>query len=359
MTDELVAYLLDDLGPERRAEIERRLETDAEWRQEFNRLRECFATSGDPAECIEGDAAETDAHVEPPQDLVKRTCCYVERACETKPAPRRAAAFVAAPTAGVGGTSAPWSMADLTVGGGVLLVLGMLVLPALQESRNAARRLTCEDNLRALGTGLFQYQETHGGWVPPVGPGESAAQYAPALADPRVGFTREELAPMLVCPDSPEAEWITNLTAADRVPTYDQLDANVDSQDQQASAKQPWVGYYAYEIGYWDQRNQYHYVKYTGASHRALLADAPELSPTGVLRSSSHGGNGQYVLDQSLCVKYRMNCDLARGLDNIYLNRSGEPDAGFDSGDNVLIRPDARPSAPIMWINGAWTLAPR
>ena len=69
MTDELVAYLLDDLCPERRAEVERRLGHDAEWQREFERLKECFAETGDPAKCAD----------EPPQDLVTRTCCMVEK----------------------------------------------------------------------------------------------------------------------------------------------------------------------------------------------------------------------------------------------------------------------------------------
>jgi hypothetical protein len=359
MTDELVAYLLDDLSPERRAEIERRLETDAAWRDEFDRLRECFASSADPAECIEGQTAETTETVDPPRDLVERTCCYVEKSRECQPTSPAAAAIVSAQTICAGGAAAPWSLADFTVGGGVLLVLGMLVLPALQESRNAARRLTCQDNLRALGTGLFQYQENYGRWLPPVGPGQSGAQYAAALAE-RVGFRREELAPMLVCPDSPDADWISNLKAAVRVPTYVQLESAADSnpQDKQAQTKPPWAGYYAYEVGYWDERGAYHYVKYTGSADKAMLADAPELSPEGV-RSGSHGGGAQNVLDQSLSVKFRTNCDLARRLDNIYLNQAGEHDAGRNPRDTVLIRGDARPSAPVIWLNGTWPQTPR
>ena len=346
MTEELVAYLLDDLCPESRAEIERCLENDAAWRHEFDRLRECFASCGDPAKCVEGQTPESTETVEPPQDLVIRTCCYVEKARECRPTSPASAAFVAAPSTGVGGVAASWSLADFTVGGGVLLVLGMLVLPALQESRNAARRLTCQDNLRALGAGLFQYQENYGRWLPPVGPGQTGAQYAAALAE-RVGFRREDLAPMLVCPDSPDADWISNLAAAVRVPTFDELDSAVGSNphDEQAQTKPPWAGYYAYEVGYWDDRGAYRYVKYTGSADKAMLADAPHLSPEGV-RSGSHGGCAQNVLDQSLNVRFRTNCELASRLDNIYLNQAGEHDAGRHPRDTVLIRGDARPSAP-------------
>src|SRR5688572_20298550 len=68
MTDELVAYLMDDLPPERRAAVEEKLATDFEWQREKKRLEECLAACGDPCKCAE----------EPPQDLVEKTCTLVE-----------------------------------------------------------------------------------------------------------------------------------------------------------------------------------------------------------------------------------------------------------------------------------------
>ena len=139
MTDELVAYLLDDMCPERRAEIEQRLQSDRAWQRELERLKDCLAATGDPAKCIE----------DPPRDLVHRTCCYVTQVDNVHgsvdvPAPVAGrAAVVAAPALPAATTSL--SLADVAVGGGVLLLVGMLVVPALRESRDATRRLACQD----------------------------------------------------------------------------------------------------------------------------------------------------------------------------------------------------------------------
>jgi anti-sigma factor RsiW len=53
MTDDLIAYLMDDLSPERRAEVDAKLESDVVWRWELDRLRECMVASGDVAPCSE------------------------------------------------------------------------------------------------------------------------------------------------------------------------------------------------------------------------------------------------------------------------------------------------------------------
>jgi hypothetical protein len=366
MTDELVAYLLDDLCAERRAVVEQQLQNDSAWQREFERLKECFAscdesgkdpTGSDPAKCTDasGDAnapqsnraggmAETIEVVEPPKDLVHKTCCFVERAC-SGPGPRDSAKAATLAPAVSSGRKSSWSMADFAVGGGVIVVLGMLMLPAIQESRSAARRLTCENNLRTLGAGLYSYQQNHGHWLPTVGPGQTGAQYAAALAK-HSGFRAEELAPLLICPDSPEAQRASEVKATVRIPSYEELSSTFDKRP--VPAAKPWAGNYAYVVGYRDARGEYHYVKYTGSDEKPMLADPPQLSSLGV-RSGSHGGRGQYVLYQGLGVQFRTNCDLASDTDNMFLNKFLAHDAGCDPDDTVLIRSDAAVSdAPLL-----------
>lgn len=347
MTDELVAYLLDDLCPERRANVEQRLQEDHAWQQELERLKECFASCGDIADGRgdQGDqqslAASAAAEIiEPPHDLVHKTCCYVERACGSPGPDDSTKAATLSPETRGGGRRSSWSMADIAVGGGVLAVLGMLMLPALQESRGAARRLTCEKNLQTLGAGLYSYQQNHGHWLPTVGPGQSGAQYAAALAQ-YSGFKPEELAPLLMCPESPEAQRTAEMKATVRIPSYEELASTYGNR--YVPAEKPWAGNYAYVVGYRDERGEYHYVKYTGSEEKPMLADPPQISALGV-RSGSHGGRGQNVLNQSLGVKFRTNCDLAADTDNMYLNKYLAHDAGCDPNDTVLIRCDAKVS---------------
>jgi hypothetical protein len=331
MTDELVAYLLDDLCPDRRAEVERRLADDAEWQREFDRLKECFATSSDPAKCAG----------EPPGDLVARTCQCVERAGQ-QPTRRsaRAAAFAAAPITVDGGSQ--WSFADMAVAGGVLTVLAMLVLPALRESRDAARRSTCQNNLRMLGTALYQFQDNHGHWLPTIPPDAPAGLFAVALADD-VGINRGELAQWLVCPESPMADEVFRGDVEIEIPRRAEL-PQLRGRDR-VRVVRTMAGTIAYRVGYEDEFGQYHDVKYTGAEDEPMLADAARGADVGV-RSASHDGGGQNVLYQPMCVKYRTNSDLGESLDPIYLNHLGLQAAGLGPDDVVMLGSDRQPEIP-------------
>jgi hypothetical protein len=331
MTDELVAYLLDDLCPERRAEVERRLANDPAWQREFERLKECFASSDDPAKCVE----------EPPQDLVTRTCRCVQTIEEARRNQKRrslAAVGFSSPLA-VGGSS-HWSMADLTVAGGVLAVLGMLMLPALRESRDASRRITCQNNLQTLASGMFNFQDSHGGWLPTVAPDQPAGLYSVALAED-VGLDRSELAHLLVCPESELAEKISRGETVVYIPTYAEL-ARLEGQER-ARLIRGLGGIYAYRVGYRDKQGAYRQVRYTGALEEPMLTDPPRLASIRV-RSGNHDGCAQNVAYQGLCTKLRYNCDLAASLDPIFLNYDGEHAAGCGRRDVVMLRGDAFPA---------------
>jgi hypothetical protein len=310
--------------------VERRLATDAAWAQELARLRECLAATGDPTKC--GD--------DPPLDLVQRTCYFVERACEGAQATPVAAALTA-PLCG--GARAPWTLSDLTVGAGVLFALGMLLAPALRESRDASRRLVCQNNLASLGSALFDYQQAHNRRLPTVDPGQQAGEFILKLAES--GFVSPaQLLEWRVCPDSPFAEAV----AAGRVPQY--LPSRVElgaARGEQLALLLAWSGgSFAYRIGYYDREGRYHNMLYTGDSNRPMLSDAPEFSGQG-LRSGSHGACGQNVLYQNLSVRYRANCELQESLDNLFLNFNGLHAAGRGPRDDVLIKSGWGPDGPV------------
>jgi hypothetical protein len=330
MTDELVAYLLDDLCPERRAEVERRLADDPQWQREFERLKECFAATSDPARCVD----------EPPRDLVKRTCRCVEESGVTN---RRGAATPVAFSAGsavIGGRS-PWSLVDFAVAGGVLTVLGMLMLPALRESRDAARRIACQNNLRTLGTAISDYAENHCHWAPPIPENAPAALYAVALADDE-GVDRKQLEQLLVCPDSELAARISNGTQVLYIPTREELERAEGAR--RAQILDALGGIYAYRVGFKDDQGGYHPVKFTGKLGESMLADPPRLVQLGV-RSSNHGGEGQNVCDQRIKCGFLPNGDVLASRDSIYLNDNGQHAAGVRRGDIVLIRGDRCPQS--------------
>jgi hypothetical protein len=332
MTDELVAYLLDDLCPERRAEVERRLASDPAWQREFDRLKECFASTEDPEKCIE-ESTQNDG---PPQDLVSRTCRCVRTIDHLK---RRSPATAAFTASGALGGASRWSMADLAVAAGVLAVLGMLVLPALRESRDASRRISCQNNLQTLASGMFKFQEDHGGWLPTVAPDQPAGLYSVALAED-AGLDRRELAHLLVCPESDLADRISRGDTVLYIPSYAEL-AQLEGQ-QRANFLRTLGGIYAYRVGYRDKQGAYHQVKYTGELEQPMLTDPPQVASIGV-RSGSHDGCAQNVAYQGLSTRLRYNCDLAASRDPIFLNYDGEHAAGCSEEDVVMLRGDAFP----------------
>jgi hypothetical protein len=340
MTDELLAYLLDDLPPERRAAVEEKLATDFAWQREKQRLEECLAACGDPAKCAD----------EPPQDLVKKTCTLVESSGshpaikELQKTPRRnkrSAAFTADSPC-LGGGVRSWSFADLTVGGGVLMLVGLLVTPAMFESREASRRTVCQNNLHTFGVALFEYQENRDHHLPEIQPGENAGRYALELLNSGL-LTREQLQQLLVCPESPLADDLAAGRISLALPTRAALESA--SGQQLAGWLKSMGGSYAYRIGYFDEQGAYQPIIYTAEQGSPLMGDAPGLSPDGV-RIVNHPG-GQNVLLQDLSVPFRAGCVMPR-RDHIYLNDDGEHAAGVGPQDIVLIRSEYGPTGPLV-----------
>jgi hypothetical protein len=52
----------------------------------------------------------------------------------------------------------------------VALLMGCLVLPLIQEAREAARRATCPDAVKRIGIAIHNYHTVDGGALPMDGP---------------------------------------------------------------------------------------------------------------------------------------------------------------------------------------------
>lgn len=341
MTDELIAYLLDDLSPERRAAVERMLVSHPDWRAELDRLRGCLDLADE----------STPAADEPPGDLVKRTCSLVEKACcgeldltnasAHRPTPARLAPLSAAPEPRRHSGRRP--LIDWSVGGGVALLLGCLIAPALLESRTAARGNVCQDNLRWLGTQLFDFQERWDQQLPAVHPGEHAGIYATRLVE-QGGVDPRELAQHVICPDSEMAEDVGAGRFVLVIPSTEQLAA----ARGQARIRLilPARTFYAIRQGHYDAQDNYHQPTFTGCESRPLLADAPDYTQPG-WGGSNHPG-GQFVLAEALNVRFLTSSYINGDRDNLYANDAGNPAPACDPDDAMLSSGDGGPLGPIV-----------
>jgi hypothetical protein len=246
------------------------------------------------------------------------------------------------PASSPAATSGRRSLVDWSVGGGVVLLLGCLVAPALLESRDAARGHLCQDNLRWLGTQLFDFQERWNQQLPAAQPGEHAGAYATKLVE-LGGVDRRQLAQRLFCPDGATADKLCAGRFALVIPSSRELDAAQGAERIRLVKLSR--GIYAIALGHYDSEDFYHPPLYTGSRRRPLMADEPDYGRPG-WGGANHRG-GQFVLCETLDVRFVTNCSLD-GDDHLYRNAAGNPSAPCDPDDVMLSPGDGGPLGPIV-----------
>jgi hypothetical protein len=191
MREQLIRYLLGELDDEERRDLRALLRDNPDLQRELAQLRECFASNQD-----------FDDEPAPPRNLAKRTAMQVadsdDDVLEAMSSRTRTMAAAGDPPPGVLG----WSLADLTVAGGVILAVSMLLFPALRESRDGSRRTVCQSNQYQFWVMITKYADNHNDYFPKVRPNENVGMFEVALIE--AGEDPIELARLLVCPASAE-----------------------------------------------------------------------------------------------------------------------------------------------------------
>jgi hypothetical protein len=331
MRDLLVRYLLGELNSQEQEQLEAQLRDSPEMRRELEYLRACLPGGGSDADVKRPRTDDT------PTGLAERTLGRIHGG-EPDEGVARSPAEVAAAYDRPAGTPS-WSLADLTVAGGVFLAISMLFLPALRQSRDAARRNGCANNLRQLGVMLESSSGQHGWFFPQVTRHDNAGVFAVYLLEEQHA-DRDELARLLVCRSSQLAQDVAEKRVFIRVPTMRELEAA--TAIERCVLNRYMGGDYAYLLGFVE--GDHHYaVRNEHSCRKAVLADAPSQMLNNLM-SANHGGCGQNVLFQDGHVCYQKKSSLPenqRGA--IYLNDAGEEAAGLDRDDTVLGRSETTP----------------
>jgi len=183
--------------------------------------------------------------------------------------------------------SRSFSVADLLVAAGIVMLAGFLVFPALSHSRSRTRLAACQNNLGQLGLALHSYSDLYRGFLPQLsvnGPRAFAGVFGPTLRD-GLFLTSNQV---LDCPGGGARGTLASTAPV----TLAQLDSAFGSSLKELQQRAG--GDYAYLIGH-VLRNQYHGPRNRNRAHFPMLADAPTIPVHDSVLAQSHFENAASV----------------------------------------------------------------
>ena len=315
--DQLLGYLLGALEPDEHERLADELEQNAHLRAEIRKLEACVGQLG---------LAESPEHLEPPADLVARTCQRVaaERETVVTQPVMRAAAMRLEREPAVGRRRYTW--ADLIVAACVLIVAGTLLFPAISYSKSKSQIAGCANNERLIGNAFHQYStlQPDGSFPGPELTGNRAAAgvYAPILMDRRLLTTPA----VFLCPGAQSRRPTPNF----RPPALGELDRIAG--EMLVRVQRSMGGDFGATLGYIHQ-GELQRPRNARRPTYVILADVPSNSQPG-RRSDNHNCRGQNVLYEDGHVQFVVN--LPDLLDDPYHNREGYVAPGLDCDDSVV-----------------------
>ncbi len=325
MREELIAYVLGELDEAECRCLEQALANDPALASQLDQIERCFAD----VESAPGLSRGL------PRGLADRTAEQVLACCDS---PEDSDGSLPSVGEGEGGAARHFSLIDMMAVVGVMITLGSLLVPVLYHRRNEAQRIACRENFRQLGQTMTLFAEGNGGFFPLVRPKEHAGIYSVRLVDS--GFGRAgELPRNLVCAASPLAQELSDTGKELQIPTADQL-------ARAQGALLMWFrrtsgGSYAYQVG-WVKGDHYLPARNRVNCQIPVLADAPNVASQRNC-GANHGGCLINVLFQDGSVRSLRNCVVPCANDHLFLNDDGEPAAGHQWYDAVVLPSPATP----------------
>jgi hypothetical protein len=215
------------------------------------------------------------------------------------------------------------SLSDFVVGVLAVGVIGALLFPAILTTRFNHRVTLCQNNLGGIYQALATYADNHDGIYPQIptqGPMRSAGAFALTLKDN--GLIDHD--GIFFCPGLAH-------NSDSSLPTVEKICCTTCPIEQQ-KLRDKASGDFGYSMGYLDGRI-YYPARESDRSNRALVADAPRVTPAG-WKSPNHSGRGSNSLMEDGTIKFISNGMI--GSDSIYQNEIGIVAPGCHANDSVI-----------------------
>ncbi len=309
MKEDLVGYFLGALDRDAEEQIEKHLAENPLLRRELDRVGSCLKP------------LDADADVDPPVGLAERT---VRRVLARR--------HPELPTVG---SPSPWRLTDLAIAASILMMIGVVIFPAISQSRDQAQLTECKNNLRQIGIALDGYADRFAQQYPfftMSGPFAVAGIYAPVLIES--GFAPD--ASVFVCPSAHDD--------AASIPKMAQLRDGMDDVQRLSRMVSSLGGSYAYSLGF-TEGGVYYAPRRDRLTGKAIVADRPARSTEGNVghsNSPNHRGRGQNTLCVGGNVKFLTCPQECTGCDNVFISERNRVEPGSSHHDAVLGVSEAR-----------------
>jgi hypothetical protein len=325
---DLLSYLLGTLEAKEQQRVDSAMVQSPELRAELQRLE------------LVWEQIKPSADERPPLGLAQRTCSMLDQMLDQQRALEKASPVSASvrirPEFSMGALPRRRSASDLVIAAAACLVLALVFIPAIANSRFQAHVNSCQNNLREIGRGLESYGDDHDGRlirIPIESPLGVAGIYAPEMRNRQL----IEDDSVVFCPSAS----LGRRGRECRIPSNEALALGVAKKDGKGFQRliDSMGGDYAYSLGFFDE-GQYQQPRLVSA-FQVLLADSPDPF-NGDLSSSNHGGRGQNVLLGDFSVRFSTGLSVENG-DNMYLNAGLASAPGLSPFDSVVGASGASP----------------
>ena len=309
MREDLVGYLLGALDRDAAYEVEKKLVENPALRGELDRIGMAMRPLA------------ADADVDPPVGLADRTIRRVMWLRQPEP-------WTAPP-------STSWRLTDLAIAASILLVISLIILPAINESRQQRQVVECGNNLRRLGVALGSYAEKFSGYLPfysTSGPYGVAGIQAALLLETQMVTDRSTF----VCPSSRDD--VAGIYSLSELRQFE------DDLNRLNSVLRASGGSYGSLLGF-REAGEYRAPSIARMSGLSMSVDRgrrPSEGDVGHSNSPNHGGHGQNALCRDGSVKFFCQPKECPGCDEFYVSLRNRVEPGRNANDAVFGPSEAR-----------------